>query len=268
MNGTVGFVGCGNMGGALIRAAAKKLPGNRIYLNNRHPEKAEALAKETGAKAVGADELFEKSDVIFIGVKPVDTEELFGSLRPALAKKGGRTLLVSMVSGYTLDRLGTLAGTGTPIIRIMPNTPAAVGEGMIQYTPNENAAEEDIADLLFLLSEAGICDRIDERLMDAASAISGVGPAFAAMFAEALADGAVACGLSRDKAYLYAAQTLIGAGRMLAEGGTHPGEIKDGVCSPGGSTIVGVRALENGGMRAAVMNAVIASFEKTVAESV
>ena len=145
----------------------------------------------------------------------------------------------------------------------MPNTPASVGEGMILFAANA-AAECDIPLFLDVLAKAGTLDRLDERLIDAAACISGCGPAFVYMFAEALADGGVACGLPRDKALLYAAKTLKGAAEVILESGAHPEALKDAVCSPGGTTIEGVHALEEGSFRATAQNAVIAAYEKTL----
>ena len=150
-----------------------------------------------------------------------------------------------------------------PIIRIMPNTPAEVGYGMILYTTNTKG-DESVSLFLEVMAAAGQLDAIEERLIDAASAISGCGPAFVYMFIEALADGGVMSGLPRDKAMLYAAETLIGAAEVVKQTGRHPGALKDAVCSPGGSTIEGVKALEDGKMRGTVSGAVVASYEKTL----
>ena len=173
--------------------------------------------------------------------------------------------MVSMAAGLTLDRLGTLAGGNYPMIRMMPNTPVGVGAGMILYTANDLVTEETLRDFLAGMSCAGSFDCLPEGLMDAGSAVSGCGPAFACLFLEALADGGVACGLPRAKAQAYAAQTLLGTARMVLSSGEHPGALKDAVCSPGGSTIQGVRVLEERGIRAAAMDAVIAAFDKTKA---
>ena len=145
----------------------------------------------------------------------------------------------------------------------MPNTPAAIGQGMILYTANDLVTEADEADFLNLMKEAGAFDRLPEQLIDAGSALSGCGPAFVYLFIEALADGGVKCGLPRDKALCYAAQTVSGAAQMVLTDGRHPGALKDAVCSPGGSTIEGVHALEDGAFRGAVMDAVAAAFKRT-----
>ena len=146
----------------------------------------------------------------------------------------------------------------------MPNTPVAVGSGVVMYDATENVTEEAKQPCCENLAAAGLLDPLPEKLMDAGSAVAGCGPAVAAMFLEALADGGVACGLPRAKAMEYAAQMLLGTARLALESGQHPGQLKDAVCSPGGSTIQGVRALEQGGLRCAAVEAVIAAYEKTV----
>ncbi|MEM5780183.1 MAG: pyrroline-5-carboxylate reductase dimerization domain-containing protein, partial [Lawsonibacter sp.] len=150
-----------------------------------------------------------------------------------------------------------------PVIRLMPNTPVAVGAGVIQYCA-QGVSQEELGAFQTLMAPAGLVDRISEELSDASSALSGCGPAFCALLIEALADGGVACGLPRDKAQLYTAQMVKGAAMLMLETGIHPGAMKDGVCSPGGTTIQGVRILEEQGFRAAAMNAVIAAYEKTL----
>ena len=169
-----------------------------------------------------------------------------------------------MAAGLTARRIQELAGGNYPVIRLMPNTPVAVGAGVIQFC-GRDTREEELEDFQTLLAPAGLVDQVDEGLIDAACAVSGCGPAFCALLAEALADGAVACGLPRAKAQRYAAQTMEGTARLMRQTGQHPGVMKDAVCSPGGSTIQGVRVLEEKGFRAAAMDAVIAAFEKTQA---
>ena len=172
-------------------------------------------------------------------------------------------------AGYTVEdvlrsafaRLQSLA-EGCPVVRIMPNTPVSVGAGLVLYTPGEGLTKEQESQLTAALAHAGQVDKLPEPLLDAASAVAGCGPAFACQFLEALADGGVACGLPREKAYRYGAQMLLGTASLLLATGSHPGQLKDAVCSPGGTTIQGVRVLEEHGLRAAVMDAVLAAFEK------
>ena len=171
-------------------------------------------------------------------------------------------MLVSMAAGLTMEQISAMAGGAYPVIRIMPNTPCAVGAGVVLYDANSLVTSQELSAFTNALSGAGVLDRLEERLIDAGSAVAGCGPAFACLFLEALADGGVACGLPRQKALLYAAQMLEGTARLMLETGSHPGAMKDAVCSPGGSTIAGVHALERQGLRAAAMDAVIAAAEK------
>lgn len=259
----IGCIGTGNMGGALARAIGKS--GHELYLSDFFKDKAQALADEIGGGARATDnaEIVRECDMIFLGVKPQMLASLADELREALAKRKTRVCLVSMAAGVTLARLGEWFGDALPILRIMPNTPAAVGAGMILYTENKLASEDDKALLLDALTHAGKLDRIEEKLIDAASAVSGCGPAFVCLFVEALADGGVRCGLPRDKALDYAIETLKGTAILLSESGKHPARVKDEVCSPAGSTIEGVTALENGGFRSLTIDAVTAAYERT-----
>ncbi len=259
-----GFIGCGNMGGALAVSVAKTVAGGTILLCDANTEKAEALAKTIGADTADLQTLVGKSDYVFLGVKPQGFEGLFETIRPYLQARKSAPVLISMAAGVSISAVEQMAGGDIPVIRIMPNTPVSVGEGMILYACNALVSYDALNGFLTALSAAGRLDALDESKIDAASALSGCGPAFVYLFAEALADGAVECGLMRDKANLYAAQTLYGAAKLLLESGKHPGELKDAVCSPGGTTIAGVHALEEGSFRAASMDAVTAAYEKTL----
>ncbi len=255
----VGFIGTGNMGGALARAAAKS--GKfEIMLADKATDKAEALAGEIGASAVDSLTLAKACEVIFLGVKPNIIPAAIDEIKEAVTDSA---LIVSMAAATDIAKIEACFGREVAVIRIMPNTPAMVGEGMILYSPNL-AAESKTALFLEIMEKAGTCDRLDEKLIDAAACISGCGPAFVYMFIEALADGGVECGLPRDKAMLYAAKTLKGAAEVILATGEHPGVLKDAVCSPGGTTIEGVLALESGAMRATVINAVAAAYDKTL----
>ena len=260
---TLSFIGTGAMGSALAKAAVQNTPPEKILLSNRTAEKAERLASELGCAAGSVGDAAEKAEYIFLGVKPQMMAGLLSEIGPVLAKRSGRFLLVTMAAGLTMERIGALSGGTYPIIRIMPNTPCAVGAGMILYDANSLVTPEELDRFTAAMSGAGTLDRLEERLMDAGSAVAGCGPAFACLFIEALADGGVACGLPRQKALLYAAKMAEGTARLMQETGQHPGAMKDAVCSPGGSTIAGVRALEAHGFRAAAMDAVIAAVERT-----
>lgn len=257
-----GFIGCGNMGSALARAVGRTIPGHRLLLSNRSPEKAYALAKNLGAMVGSNTQLAAESDYLFLGVKPQMMAELLTELRPVLLRRERPCILVTMAAGISIAQLREMAGKNYPVIRIMPNTPCAIGHGMLLCTA-DGLSPKHLSNFSAALAAAGRLDWLEEPLIDAGSAISGCGPAFVYLFAEALADGGVACGLPRKKAQIYAAQTLLGAASLLLETEDVPGSLKDAVCSPGGTTIQGVRALEQAGFRSAAIEAVIAAYEKT-----
>lgn len=255
-----GFIGCGNMGGILANACAE-VWGSRVWLCDHNADKTAAISAKTAAKAADISEIAASCRYIFLGVKPQVLPDLAKELRPMLEKRTDRFVLVSMAAGVTLDSLSLLFGN-FPIIRIMPNTTACVKQAMIPYCGNAMVMAEECNELPVLLP-VGKFDAIPEGQMDAASALSGCGPAFVYMFIEALADGGVKCGLPRDKAIAYAAQTVLGSSKTVLETGEHTASLKDAVCSPGGSTIAGVHALENAAFRGAVMDAVSAAFLRT-----
>ena len=258
---TFGFIGCGNMGGALATAVCKAVKPWYVFLANRTPQKAETLASAIGCQ-LGSNEDAASCDFVFLGVKPHFMREMLLPLRGQLAAREDTFVLVTMAAGLTIAQIREMAGGNYPVIRIMPNTPSAYGAGMIQYCAAD-VPDDKLAVFLNAMAPAGLLDEIPESLMDAASCVSGCGPAWACQFMEALADGGVACGLPRAKAMEYAAQMLLGTARMVLDSGSHPGTLKDAVCSPGGSTIQGVRTLEEHGFRGTVMDAVIAAYEKT-----
>ena len=252
-----GFIGCGNMGGALARALTKTTKDVIISDPSAY---AQELAAQMDCE-YGSNDEAARCDRVFLAVKPNILESVLASLRPIL--KSHKPLLISMAAGVSIESIEAYAGTELPVIRIMPNTPAAVGKGMITYCCNDLVDEDTVEDFLTDMCMAGHFDRLDEKLMEAATAVAGCGPAYVYMMIEAMADGAVACGLPRAKAQLYAAMTLSGAAEMVLKSGQHPGALKDAVCSPGGSTIAGVRTLEEQGFRGAVIDCVVDAYHKT-----
>ena len=259
MKYTLGFIGVGNMGSALLYAALRSVDADKIAICDTNTEKTESLAKAYGVTVTTAEEIAKNADFVILGVKPYAIKGVIEIIAPYLHP--GATL-VSMAAGVSLWQIGRYLSDERSIIRIMPNTPCAVGMGVIQYAAM-NTRDDKKSAFVSAFSAAGLLDEIAESQIDAASALSGCGPAFVYLFAEALADGAVECGLPRDKAILYAAKTLQGAGKMLEEYRS-AADLKDAVCSPGGTTIAGVHALEKGGLRGAVMDAVVAAYEKTL----
>lgn len=261
---TYGFIGTGNMASALAIAAAQAVDPGSIYLSNRTHSKAHQLADKLNARFSDNNTIAQSCDYIFLGVKPQMMADLLASLRPVLAARTTPFVLISMAAGLTIDTIAEMAGVSCPIIRIMPNTPCAVGEGLTLYACSDSVTEAQKQDFLHLLSRSGVLEPLQESLIDAGSAVAGCGGAYVCLFLEALADGAVACGLPRDKAQRYAAQMLKGNAALALQSEQHTGALKDAICSPGGTTIAGVRALEEGGFRAASMNAVIAAYERTM----
>lgn len=260
MNKTIGFIGCGNMGGAIAQAVSKT--GANVLLSDIFSSKAAELAKKIGANTSDNISISKKADIIFLGVKPQVLKTTIFEIKEEIAKREN-VIIVSMAAGTDTKKIIDAFEKNIKLIRIMPNTPVSVGKGMILYATTDLVTKEDISLFSEIMKYAGELDYIDEKLIDAASAVSGCGPAFVYMFIEALADGGVLSGLPRDKAIKYATQTLLGSAELLKNSGKHPGELKDAVCSPGGSTIEGVKALENGALRGTVINAVTNAFNKT-----
>lgn len=252
-----GFIGCGNMGGAVARALSKATTD--IAVSDRSG-KAKNLAREMGVSYADNRTIAETCDRIFLAVKPHMIRDVLAPLQEVLLRR--KPVLISMIAGVEIAQIQTFAGGEMPVIRMMPNTPTAIGKGVIQYACNGLVEGTVLADWLQDMRFCGLLDALDETLIDAASALSGSGPAYLYVMLEALADGAVACGLPRAKAMEYAAMTMVGAGEMYLQTKAHPGALKDAVCSPGGSTICGIRALEDKGFRGAAMDCVIATFQK------
>lgn len=257
----IGFIGCGNMGGALAAAIAKNEDVS-VLLSDYDKQKIAALTEVVPAREATSEEIAREAEFIFLGVKPHLVEGVLGQLSGALAENP-RGVVVSMAAGVELKKIDGALPDGQPAIRIMPNTAASLGEGMTVYAKNGTVTEAQEAEFLRVMAKTGKVDALPEGLINAATAIMGCGPAFAYVFLEALADGGVSCGLPRDKAALYAAQMLRGAAEMALTSGKHPERLKDDVCSPGGSTIEGVGALERGAFRGVTRDAVTAAYEKT-----
>lgn len=258
-----GFIGCGNMGGALAIAVAKGNPHIALYLSDFDEAKADALAKRVNGVVATTKEIVEQCDVIFLGVKPQGMASLFATVSPMLQNRDNKPLLISMAAGVSLKTIENLANTPIALIRIMPNTPAQLGLGMIEVCSNAIATQKELDLALSLLKEAGKLDVIDEGNIDAASAIAGSGPAFVYLFAELLAKGASECGIPFDKGVEYAAQTLLGSASMILQGEKSPEELRIAVCSPGGSTLAGLTALETEEFTQAVKQAVIRAYHRS-----
>lgn len=249
-----GLIGCGNMGGAILAGAvaSKVLDPANVYVYDI-AESARKKAADLGATVCVDDEdVCAKSDVILLAVKPQQAQEALAQTKKALEGKA----LMSIVAGYTVARLDEQTDASPRILRIMPNTPALVLAGAFALCSDNDLKEDEVVLAKELFESIGIVEWIPEKLIDTVCGLSGGGPAYAAMFIEALADGGVKNGLPRATAYRLAAQTVMGTAKMILETDMHPGALKDMVTSPGGTTIEGCEALEKGGMRYAVIDCI------------
>jgi pyrroline-5-carboxylate reductase len=259
----IGFLGAGKMATALAKGfvRAEIVFPKEIIASARSAATRNLFAKETGAKSVAANsDVLKFSNVIILGVKPAQVTELLAEQRDNFTKQH---LLISIAAGVTISKLENLLPAGARVIRVMPNTPALVGEAASAFALGKNATAADGELAKKLLSAVGLAFQVKENLLDAVTGLSGGGPAYVYQFIEALSDGGVAAGLPRDIATKLAAQTVLGGAKMVLETGQHPGALKDQVTSPGGTTIEGLHALEKGKLRATVISAVRAATEKS-----
>ncbi len=258
----IGFIGCGNMGSAMVKgilSAGKVIP-SELIVSKKTANKTDEL-KALGVTVISDNaEVAKKSDVIVLAVKPYQLDEVYGEIREHIKAD---QIIVSIAAGVSLSSVEQALMSMEVAGKIKANTPAQVGEAMTALSVNANITEEDERLILSYFNSFGKAEIVPESLMDVVTGLSGSSPAFVYMFMEAMADAAVAEGMTRSWAYKFVGQTLRGAATMLLETGKHPGELKDAVCSPGGTTIEGVCTLEAAGFRAAVVDGVTASIEKS-----
>ncbi len=259
----VGFIGCGNMAKAIIGG----------LINNAGITPKEIIAADASDAAIkkasdniGIDttlnnkEVASNSDVLFLSVKPQFYETVIAEIKDTISSN---QIVVTIAPGKTLAWLAERIGSDVKLVRTMPNTPALVGEGITAVCKNTLVNEEEFSYIMSLLSSFGLAEEISENLMDVVVSVSGSSPAYVFMFIEAMADAAVLDGMPRDKAYKFAAQAVLGSAKMVIETGKHPGELKDMVCSPAGTTIEAVRILEEKGFRSSVIEAMKACTDKS-----
>ncbi|MBQ9071397.1 MAG: pyrroline-5-carboxylate reductase [Clostridia bacterium] len=256
----VGFIGAGNMGGALARAISKDLE-TVVYIYDKNEEKSSALAEITGGFSSTFGEVIEKSDFLFLGVKP----NIIAQICEAIGKECRKdTVIVSMAAGVKILKIEESLGARLPMIRIMPNTPVAVGEGLTAYSKNDLVTSDTEEAFKKIMSLTGTLVHVEESEIDAFCAIAGCGPAYAYMFIEALAKGSEACGIPRDRAIFYASKMIRGSAIMALESGIDPKTLRENVCSPGGATIEGVKLLEKCGFSDSVSSAIDAAYKRTL----
>lgn len=259
----IGFVGCGNMATAIIGGILEKgiLKKEDIKASTKTENSAKKVQETLGIECTTDNKkAVQDADVIFLAVKPQFCEEVIQEIKSEIKSE---QVIISIAAGKKLEWLEAQFGAGHKIIRTMPNTPALVGEGITGVCPNKEVTERELEDALVLLRSFGRAYTVTEKILDVVGAVSGSSPAFVFMFIEAMADGAVAEGMPRKQAYEFAAQAVYGSAKMVLETGMHPGELKDMVCSPAGTTIEGVGVLEERGMRSAVSESIRACVKKT-----
>lgn len=266
----IGFIGTGNMGGALITAACRGIAPEEVLIADRDQDKAKALAAKTGCRVAKDNlEVAANAEYVVLAVKPNVIRSAAKEIAPVLqrAKEAGeKKIVVTIAAGIAVRTIKDCIETDLPVLRVMPNTPVMVGQGMILLCSSKedpaDVPDEVFSEFQEILKEAGEFERISEDAMDYTTSVSSCSPAFVYMFIDALADGACEVGVPRSQALRLAAKTVLGSAAMVLETGEHPGRLKDNVCSPGGSTIVGVAALEEKGFRSAVAQAVVRSTKK------
>ncbi|MCF2641604.1 MAG: pyrroline-5-carboxylate reductase [Lachnospiraceae bacterium] len=264
---TIGFIGCGNMGSAMIGGIVGSglIPADKVIASARSKDTLDNM-KETYKIDVTKDntKVAEKADILFLAVKPNMYEDVISQIRDCVKKEA---LIVSIAAGQTIAGIESLFAHPIKLVRAMPNTPAMVLESMSALTPNANVSPEELKKVITIFNSFGKCEVVSEKLMDAVTGVSGSSPAYVYMFIEAMADAAVFDGMPRAQAYKFAAQSVLGAAKMVLETGKHPGELKDAVCSPGGTTIEAVAKLEELNLRGTVIAAQHTCTEKSKAMS-
>lgn len=258
---SIGFIGCGNMSTAFIKGIINKgiYKTEEIIVSDINEEQLNKISTEHGINVTTNNLEVAKSDIIILAVKPQFYAQVISGIKDIVDEK---QIIITIAPGKTLQWVEDMFGKKLKIVRTMPNTPALIGEGVTGVCYNSNVTEEDMKKVFNILNGIGIAEEVSESLMDVVVSVSGSAPAYVYMFIEAMADAAVADGMPRDKAYKFAAQTVMGSAKMILETGKHPGELKDMVCSPGGTTIEAVRVLEEKGMRSAVIEAMKACVSK------
>ncbi|KAI4457850.1 pyrroline-5-carboxylate reductase [Holotrichia oblita] len=265
---TIGFIGAGNMAKSICEALVRKgVRYSQIYVSGPHEDKLELWRQKGANVSTENGKVAEEAEVIFLAVKPHILAAAIANIYDTITvpNKATNKLFVSILAGVKLDALEkTLSRIeGSRVIRVMPNTPMMVGEGCAVYCPGQQATDFDILLVKTILELSGICQLVPESMIDAIGALAGCGPAFIYLIIEAMSDGGVKMGVPRQMATSFAAQTVLGAAKMVLETKKHTGVLKDEVCSPGGTTIAGIHALEAGGVRAAIMNAIEAATKKS-----
>lgn len=263
MNKTIGMIGCGNMGRAMIEGMIKAniIDGDQLFVSNAHPEKLQAFSAKYDFYISDNETVAQQADILFLAVKPYLYAAIIDEIKEYVKSD---VIVVNIAAGIDISDIYAMFGRTLKTVRAMPNTPAQVQEAMSALAFGETITEEERQLIIELFSSFGQVRVVEERQMDAVIAVSGSSPAYIFMIIEAMADGAVALGMARNDAYIFAAQAVFGSAKMVLETGMHPGELKDMVCSPGGTTIEAVKTLEAHGLRFAMMDAMMNCAKRNV----
>ncbi|MPM77206.1 Pyrroline-5-carboxylate reductase [bioreactor metagenome] len=259
----IGFIGAGNMGGAILGGIlnSKMIDNDHIIASAKSDRTLDKIKSNYNVNVTkNSKEVVEFSDLIVIGVKPDIYDEILEEIKDLIDDK----IIITIAAGKTIEAMEKIIGDDKKIVRTMPNTPSLVGEGMTSLSPNKNISEEELSFVKSIFDSLGKSEVVKEDLIHAVIGASGSSTAYAFMFIEAIADGAVRAGMPRDKAYTFAAQGVLGAAKMVLDTGKHPGELKDMVCSPGGTTIEAVKVLEEEKFRGAVLKAIDSCVKKSI----
>lgn len=263
MNKKIGFIGCGNMGKAMLSGiiASGEINKQNILVSTKSNKSKENIEKEFNINVtLNNEEVAEFSDILILAIKPNMFKEVILGIRDKIKKE---TIIISIAAGISIDDLENLIGKEYKIVRTMPNTPALVREAISAICNNNNVRDEDLDEVINIFNMFGKCEVLDEKYFHGFIALCGSSPAYVFMFIEAMADGAVKLGIPRNKAYKMAEQAILGSAKLALETGKHPGELKDMVCSPGGTTIEAVAELENGNFRSTIIKALEKCAEKS-----
>lgn len=263
---TIGFIGCGNMGKAMVEGIMKAdlVDGAHMIVSNRHPEKLKELSEVYDCYISDNESVAKNSDIIFLAVKPYMYQGVIDSIKDLVKKD---VLIVNIAAGISNQDIQEMFARPIKTVKAMPNTPAMVQSAMSALAFGTYCEEEDKDDIREIFTSFGQCREVEEHLMDAVTVVSGSSPAYLFMILEAMADGAVMQGMPRKDAYVFAAQAMLGSAKMVLETGLHPGALKDMVCSPAGTTIEAVAKLEELGLRAAIIEGMRACADKSKAMS-
>lgn len=262
MTKTIGFIGCGNMGKAMVEGImkAKLVDGDHMIVSDLYPEKLQEFSSLYDFYLGDNEQVACNADILILSVKPYMYKDVIEEIRDMIKTDA---IVVAIAAGISIQDLYDMFGRELKVVKVMPNTPALVGEAMSAIAYGELMDKHDQKDIMAIFESFGKCAEVKENMMDAVTVVSGSSPAYFFMIIEAMADAAVLEGMPRSDAYTFAAQAMLGSAKMLLETKKHPGELKDMVCSPGGTTIEAVKVLEEKGLRAAIMDGMHACAEKS-----